>query len=196
MTLKPVTFDLVSGADAAQASFLSVGIWWAFFSLPLLLTVREPINREQISIVTAIRGGLTQRGNTFQQIRKLKTIFLFLAAYWLYIDGVNTIIVMALDYGLSIGFKSTDLILVLLITQFIGFLSAIVFGYLSRKAGTKAAIYLAIAVYLLLPFWGFLMNNRTEFYLLAMIIGLVQGDIQALSRLFYCRIIPFDQSGE
>ena len=196
MTLKPAAFGLASTADAVQASFLSVGIWWAFFSLPLLLIVREPLDRREISIASAIRGGLAQLGNTFRQIRKLKTIFLFLAAYWFYIDGVNTIIVMALDYGLSIGFKSTDLILALLVTQFIGFPSALAFGYFSGKTGTKAAIYLTIAVYLLLPCWGFFMNSRAEFYLLAMIIGLVQGGIQALSRSFYCRIIPADQPGE
>ncbi|MCP4567025.1 MAG: MFS transporter, partial [FCB group bacterium] len=124
------------------------------------------------------------------------TIFLFLVAYWLYMDGVDTIIRMAVDYGMSIGFASNDLILALLITQFVGFPCAIGFGYLGGKIGPKRAIFIAIAVYLFVSLWGAFMQSKTEFFVLAVIIGFVQGGIQALSRSYYTRIIPVDKSAE
>jgi UMF1 family MFS transporter len=143
-----------------------------------------------------VKAGFEQLKETFQEIRQLKTVFLFLLAYWLYIDGVDTIIRMAVDYGISIGFESNDLILALLITQFVGFPSAIGFGYLGGMIGTKRAIFLAMAVYLFITVWGAFMQSKTEFYILAILIGLVQGGIQALSRSFYAKIIPVDRSAE
>jgi UMF1 family MFS transporter len=133
---------------------------------------------------------------TFQEVRHLKTIFLFLVAYWLYIDGVHTVIRMAVDYGMSIGFESNDLIVALLITQFVGFPCAIGFGYLGGKIGAKRAIFIAIGVYLFVSIWGAFMQSKNEFFLLAIIIGFVQGGIQALSRSYYAKIIPVDNSAE
>jgi UMF1 family MFS transporter len=103
---------------------------------------------------------------------------------------------MAVDYGMSIGFQSNDLIVALLITQFVGFPSAIGFGYLGGRIGTRKAIFIAIAVYLFVSIWGAFMQSTYEFYMLAIIIGLVQGGIQALSRSFYAKIIPVNKSGE
>jgi UMF1 family MFS transporter len=103
---------------------------------------------------------------------------------------------MAVDYGMSIGFKSNDLIVALLITQFVGFPSAIAFGYLGGKIGARKAIFIAIAVYLFVSIWGAFMQSKNEFYILAIIIGLVQGGIQALSRSFYAKIIPANKSAE
>jgi UMF1 family MFS transporter len=123
-------------------------------------------------------------------------VFLFLAAYWLYIDGVDTIVRMAVDYGLSIGLERNDLITALLITQFVGFPCAIAFGFLGSRIGAKRAIYIAIAVYLFVSVWAAFIEQRYEFYLLAGIVGLVQGGIQALSRSFYAKIIPKDKSAE
>jgi UMF1 family MFS transporter len=133
---------------------------------------------------------------TFQEIRHLKTIFLFLLAYWFYIDGVDTIVRMAVDYGISIGFKSNDLIVALLITQFVGFPSAIGFGLLGGMIGAKRAIFIAIAVYLFVSIWGAFIQSENEFYILAITIGLVQGGIQALSRSYYAKIIPVERSAE
>ena len=196
MTLSPATFGFAGAGEAVKFSFLTVGVWWAVFSIPLMLFVREPTATEARSEVNAVKAGLSQLGETFQDIRHLKTIFLFLVAYWLYIDGVNTVIRMAVDYGISIGFKSNDLIVALLITQFVGFPSAIGFGYLGGKLGAKRAIFAAIAVYLFVSIWAAFMNRSTEFYVLAIIVGLVQGGIQALSRSFFARIIPIDKSAE
>jgi UMF1 family MFS transporter len=196
MTLKPHLFGLADTAAAVRFSFLSVGIWWVLFSLPLIFLVREPAAPDSERIGAVIAGGLAQLRRTFREIRHHKTIVTFLAAYWLYIDGVDTIIVMALDYGLSIGFQTQDLILALLMTQFIGFPAALAFGRLGGRIGAKRAILLAIAVYLTLPLWGFFMKSRTEFFLLAGVIGLVQGGVQALSRSFFARLIPAGKSAE
>lgn len=196
MTLSPATFGFAGPGEAVQFSFLTVGIWWAVFSIPLMLFVREPAAIEAKSEVNVVKAGFSQLRGTFQEIRHLKTIFLFLVAYWLYIDGVNTVIRMAVDYGISIGFKSNDLIVALLITQFVGFPSAIGFGFLGGKIGAKRAIFVAIAVYLFVSIWAAFMKSSTEFYVLAIIVGLVQGGIQALSRSFFAKIIPIDKSAE
>ena len=196
MTLKPEVFGFTGAQEAVKISFLSVGIWWAVFSIPLILFVREPENANAKKGMNAVKAGLAQLKKTFIEIRHLKTIFLFLFAYWLYIDGVDTIIVMAIDYGISIGLKANDLIVALLITQFVGFPCAILFGYLGSRIGAKRAIFIAIAVYLFVSIWGAFMQSKDEFYILAITVGLVQGGIQALSRSFYARIIPVEKSAE
>ncbi len=194
MTLKPETFGLADASEAVKLSFVSVGVWWAVFSVPLLLLVDEP--RTGKVTTGAVRAGLSQLKATFQQIRHMKTIFMFLAAYWLYIDGVDTIVRMAVMYGKTIGFGTNTLITALLVTQFVGFPSAIAFGYLGGKIGAKRGIFIAIAVYLFVSVWGAFMQNEKEFYLLAVLVGLVQGGIQSLSRSYYARIIPADKSAE
>ncbi len=195
MTLSPATFGFADASVAVKFSFLTVGIWWALFSIPVFLFVKEP-QSEHAPGTGSVRAGLAQLRETFHEIKHLKTIFLFLSAYWLYIDGVDTIIRMAVDYGMSIGFESKDLILALLITQFVGFPSAIGFGYLGERIGARRAIFIAIAVYLFVSVWGAFISDKNEFYILAVIIGLVQGGIQALSRSFYARIIPVSKSAQ
>ena len=196
MTLSPATFGFSGPGEAVRFAFLTVGVWWAVFSLPLILFVREPAVADERPQTGAVRAGLGQLRGTFQEIRHLKTIFLFLLAYWLYIDGVNTVIRMAVDYGISIGFKSNDLIVALLITQFVGFPSAMAFGFLGSRLGARRAIFLAIAVYLFVSIWAAFMTSSREFYVLAVVVGMVQGGIQALSRSFYAKIIPTDRSAE
>ncbi len=196
MALAPATFGLQDSGHGVKLSFLSVGIWWAVFSLPLIFLVRERTGTIKSPPSIIIREGLAQLRNTLREIRHHRTIFLFLAAYWLYIDGVDTIVVMALDYGLSIGFKADDLIVALLITQFIGFPSALFFGWLGERIGAKQAILIGIIVYLFISIYGAFIEEKQEFYILACIIGLVQGGVQALSRSLYSRIIPADKSAE
>jgi MFS transporter, UMF1 family len=196
MTLSPKTFGLADAAQAVRLSFISVGVWWAVFSLPIFLFVKEPEAPDAVPGVKAIRAGVQQLVQTFREVRHLKTIFLFLLAYWLYIDGVHTIVRMAIDYGMSIGFKSNDLIVALLITQFVGFPAAIGFGFLGSKIGAKRGIFIAIAVYLCVSIYGAFMQSAREFYLLAIVIGMVQGGIQALSRSYYAKIIPVSKSAE
>ncbi len=196
MVLSPETFGFDGKAAAVKFSFLTVGIWWAIFSIPLLLFVKEPPNPKADQTQSALKAGFQQFLHTFKEIRNLKTIFLFLIAYFLYIDGVDTIVRMAVDYGLSIGFKSEDLITALLLTQFVGFPAAIAFGFIGERIGAKKGIYIALVVYFFLSIWGAFMQEKIEFYMLAIIIGLVQGGIQALSRSYYAKIIPVEKSAE
>ena len=195
MTLNPELFGFESSEEAVKFSFLTVSIWWFIFSLPLFFNVPE-LNTKNIKISKSIVNGFKQLKITFRAIKKLRMVLLFLLAYWLYIDGVDTIVRMAVDYGMSLGFNATDLITALLITQFVGFPAAIGFGYLANHIGAKNGILVAIFIYLLMTIWASQISSTPEFYLLAIIIGLVQGGVQALSRSFYAKIIPKNQSAE
>jgi len=197
MTLMPQTFGLPDAAAAVRFSFLSVAVWWGLFTIFTIAWVPEDTSVAKVkrgeSIVTA---GIRQLVNTFKKVRHLKTVFLFLLAYWFYIDGVDTIIRMAVDYGLSLGFESNDLIVALLLVQFVGFPAALVFGKLGERWGVRKAIYLAIGFYMCITLWGTMIARKEEFYILAAFIGLVQGGIQALSRSYYSRLIPKNQAAE
>ncbi|RMH95905.1 MAG: MFS transporter, partial [Calditrichaeota bacterium] len=197
MVLHPEWFGLPDSATAVRYSFLSVGVWWGVFTIFTILWVKEtPSTRPAERWWEIVVGGFRQLGATFAKLRHLKTVFLFLAAYWLYIDGVDTIIRMATDYGLSIGFQSTDLILALLLVQFVGFPSSIIYTRLGQRWGARKGIFLGIGAYSLVTLWGTQMSSLVEFYGLAVTIGLVQGGIQALSRSYFSRLIPADQAGE
>ena len=196
LTLFPAFFGLPDAAAAVRISFLSVALWWALFSVPVMLFVHETRPPRATGWLASIRGGLAQLADTFHRVRQLRMTFLFLLAYWLYIDGVDTIVRMAVDYGLSLGFDSNGLIVALLITQFVGFPAAILFGRLARWRGPRQGIWIAISVYLLVILWASQMDRIWEFYVLAVAIGLVQGGIQALSRSFYARLIPRDKAAE
>jgi len=196
MVSLPEWFGFSSVNDAVRFSFITVSIWWLVFSIPLWLFVHEDKTSGIYSTTKVMYSGIAQLINTFKKIHKLKMLVLFLVAYWLYIDGVGTIVRMAVDYGLAIGLDGSDLLLALLLTQFIGFPAALAFGYAGERIGPKTAIMLAIAVYLAVTLIAYRMNTVEEFYALAITIGLVQGGIQSLSRSLYARIIPKSQSAE
>ena len=196
MTLQPAIFGLADASEAVRWSFVSVAFWWGAFTFITIAWVPEPEignNKRQGSLVS---DGFNQLYRTFQEIRHLKTVLLFLLSYWFYIDGVDTIIKMAVDYGISIGFESNDLIIALLIVQFVGFPAALIFGRLGERWGVRPSIFLAIVVYIAVTIWGTMMREKYEFYVLAIVIGLVQGGIQALSRSYYSRLIPKNQAAE
>lgn len=196
MTLWPASFGLVDASEAVRVSFLCVALWWGVFSIPLWLFVKEPVKTDNISMWQCVTGGWQQLRDTLHEIRQLRVVMLFLFSYWLYIDGVDTIVRMAVDYGLSIGFDSNSLIVALLITQFVGFPAAILFGRLGQRYGAKTGIFIAIGVYIGITVWASLIEQEIEFYGLAIMIGLVQGGIQSLSRSLYARLIPPDKSAE
>lgn len=197
MTLSPETFGLADSSHAVRYSFVTVALWWGLFTTFTILWVpEEKISAPREGMGSIIREGFGRVAGTVKKIRSMKTITLFLLAYWCYIDGVDTIIRMAVDYGMSIGFDSRNLITALLIVQFIGFPAALAFGKLGQRWDTKKAIYLTIAIYVLITFWGIRMKEREEFYVLAVMIGLVQGGIQALSRSYYARLIPENRTAE
>jgi len=197
MTLLPEKFGLSDAETAIRYAFILVASWWGLFTIFTILWVQE----EETAAtppqgVRFIADGFRQLMGTFKKIRHLRTVLLFLVAYWFYIDGVDTIIRMAVDYGMSIGFYSNDLIVALLITQFVGFPSALVFGKLGQRWSVRKSIFIAIGIYLLITMWGTMMTTQQEFYVLAIIVGLVQGGIQALSRSYYSRLIPKNQAAE
>ncbi len=196
MTLKPALFGISGPIEAVRLSFFSVAVWWALFSFPLFLIVKERRKTGQGAGVQVIRSGLKSLIATLREIRGYRTILLFLAGYWLYIDGVDTIVLMAVDYGLSIGFDSSHLIVALLITQFVGFPAAIMFGKIAQAVGTKNGIFIGLSVYVAVAVWAYLMKHPHEFYALAVSIGLVQGGVQALSRSLYARLVPQEKAAE
>lgn len=196
MATRPELFGLPDASAGVRASFVLVAIWWAAFTLPLLLRVRERRHRLAPAQGGSAFGALRQVLVTLRRVRSLRGVWMFLLAYWLYIDGVDTVIRMAVDYGLSLGLPSTSLIIALLITQFVGFPAAIVFAKVAGRIGARLGIMCGITVYMGVIVFGYFMTTATDFYVLAAVVGLVQGGVQALSRSFYSRLIPQDEAGE
>ena len=198
MVQKPEWFGLSGASSAVKASFLSVAAWWALFSIPLLTYIKEAPTKDQASGFKAVREGFHQLIETLKEIRNFKVLVLFLAAYWIYIDGVNTVIKTAVFFGDRIlGLEQASLITALLLTQFVAFPAALAFGALGQRIGAKPAILIGIAVYLaaLIYAWQFL-QDEGDFYVLAIAIGLVQGGVQSLSRSLYARLVPPSKSAE
>lgn len=196
MVMQPQVFGLADNAAAVRWSFVTVAAWWALFSLPIFLWVREPRPAVRPPLRAAVIGGFRELAATFREVRKLKPVFIFLLAYWLYIDGVGTIIRMAIDFGMNLGFDGGQLMLALLITQFVAFPASLFFGYLARRLGAKTGIFIAIGGYIAISLWTVMVTAIWEFFAIAVAIGCVQGGIQALSRSFYARLIPAERAGE
>lgn len=196
MTLHPERFFLANKAEAVRWSFVSVAIWWGGVTLPLAYHVRESDMAVVAHWHQAARDGFAQLGDTFRHLRSLRQIWLFLLAYFLYIDGVNTVARMAVDYGLAIGFDAAVLMTALLMTQFIAFPAALALGWLGEQWSCKGVLLGCIGVYAAVCIWSSTMQDAGDFYWLAGSIGLVIGGIQALSRSMYARMIPEHQSAE
>jgi UMF1 family MFS transporter len=197
MTLRPSLFGLADATEAVRWSFVSVGAWWLVFALPLAVVVREKNDgRPRLPIVEAVRQGFRELAGTLHEIRRYRPLLWFLAAYILYIDGVNTVIKMAVDYGLSLGFDQSHLVKALLLTQFVAFPAALAFGWLGGRIGARAGIFIALAVYLAATCYAYFLDEARDFYLLAFVVGLVQGGVQSLSRSYYGRLVPPDKSSE
>lgn len=197
MYLMPTAFGLPDdgGITAVRLSFLMVGIWWIVFSIPLMVFVKEP-EGEKMKLSRAIKEGFGDLGKTLKSLKQLKNTALFLVAYWCYIDGVDTIIKMATDYGTALGFSASSLIVALLITQFVAFPAALLYNTFGKKVGVKRALLVAIAAYMIIACLGFFMTKESQFYALAVCIGLFQGGIQALSRSYFSRLIPEGETAQ
>jgi UMF1 family MFS transporter len=193
MTLKPHWFGLADATMAARVSFVTVAVWWTVFSIPLFRHVHEQPASARAS---PLREGFRELFDTFQHLRRHRNALLFLVGYWLYIDGVSTIVRMAVDYGISLGFPSSALIGALLLTQFVGFPASIWFGRIGEKFGARTGIFIAIAVYIGICLWGYRLAHIWEFYALATAIGLVQGGINSLSRSLFSRLTPHERSAQ
>jgi len=198
MYKNPEWFGLSSGAHGVRFSFILVAIWWVVFTLPLMKNVDEPqlqtISNEKI--MSLLVRSVRELSRTFSDISKRKNVFYFVLAYWFYIDGVGTVISMAVDFGMSMGFEASDLIKALLLTQFVGFPSAFIAGKLAGRFGNKNIILFCLGVYVLVVVGASLMSEQSHFYILAAMIGLSQGGVQALSRSLYASLIPKEKAGE
>lgn len=196
MVSKPALFGLADKAEAVRWSFLTVGIWWAVFTLFTVFLVRERGTNVALPAGAAIRAGAAELINTLRHLRGDRMLLLFLLAYWFYIDGVNTVIKMAIDYGLSLGLKADSLITALLLVQFIGFPAAWAYGWLGQKIGPRPGILIGIAVYAGIAGYAYFLHTETQFMIMALIIGLVQGGVQSLSRSLFGRLVPPGKAGE
>ncbi len=197
MFLYPNWFGLEDQIEAVLWSFLLVAVWWFIFSLPIYLNVKEPRqNSNNKKINTIIADAFRNLLNTARSIKKFKSAVIFLLAYFLYMDGVDTIIRMATSYGSDIGLSATSMIQALLLTQFIGFPATLVFGYYADKFGYKYSLSFAIIVYIIVVLFSSQMDTALEFYMVASVIGLVQGGVQAISRSFFSTLIPGNKAAE
>jgi UMF1 family MFS transporter len=196
MVTKPAMFGIADAGEGVRLSFLTVGVWWVVFTLPVRFWVKEGNTANALPFAAAIRAGFAELGGTIRHLRGDKTLMWFLLAYWFYIDGVNTIIKMAVDYGLSLGLDQSALITALLITQFVGFPAALAFGWLGKRIGPRTGIFIAIAVYMGAALYAYFLDSEVEFYALAIVIGLVQGGVQSLSRSLFGRLVPPGKAGE
>lgn len=192
----PETFGLANKEEAVKAAFISVGVWWFLFALPLFFFVKEPYEKKSKPLSTILLNTCGELASTIRSIFGMKPVLYFMMSYWLYIDGVHTIIKMAVDYGVSIGIQTSDLITALLIVQFVGFPAGFFFGWLGQKWDVKKSILVGISCYIFVVFYAVQIETVTEFFAMATMIGLVQGCVQALSRSLFSRLIPKKRSGE
>lgn len=195
--MKPELVLMPDSAFAIKASFFSVALWWGVFSVPLFRNVPEPpVIAERIAGVSSVSVGFKRLGATFREIRRYKQLCIFLAAFWIYNDGIGTIIKMATAYGSEIGIKMTDLIIALIITQFVGIPFSFAFGWMAGKIGAKRSIMIALVVYTGICCAGYFMKTALHFYILAFMVGTVQGGSQGLSRSLYGAMVPKHKSAE
>lgn len=175
-------------------AFMIIAVWWLLMSLPLLKNYKQRFfvaeNRVRVKEI------FKQLGETFKEIAKNKKILLYLLAFFFYIDGVYTIINMATAYGTSLGLDSLGLVLALLVTQIVAFPCALGFSYISKKYKTENLIKICIFAYTAIALYAIQLDKIYEFWILAILVGMFQGAIQALSRSYYAKIIPVEKSGE
>jgi UMF1 family MFS transporter len=198
LALHPEWFGLVDKTTGVQVAFAGTALWWALFSIPLFFQVRErPVElASNVAFFTLIKQAAHDFLDTFRQIRQYRAIALFLLAYWFYIDGVDTIVVMAVDYGQSLGLPTDSLIQAIIITQFTAFPAALLFGWIGTRYSAKTGIMIGILGYVLITLGATQMQTAIHFYLLAFSVGLFQGGIQALSRSYFASLIPADQAAK
>ncbi len=197
MFLKPELFGIANPIQAVKWSFVTVGIWWFIFTIPLMRNVPEPETElDSKGILHLTLATIVELKQTFRAIFQNKNLFYFILAYWFYIDGVFTVMSMAVDFGMSLGLEPQDLIKALLITQFVGFPSAFAFGMLAKKVSNRNLILICLGVYFFAIIAATQMTEALHFYMLAGVIGLTQGGVQALSRSLFAQLIPENKSGE
>lgn len=197
MFLNPQLFGIESQSNAVLLSFFMVAVWWAFFSVPLLTNVKEQDSeRENPRFFQAMKQSFNEVYQTLSEVRKYKNVAIFLLAYWFYMDGIDTIVRMATAYGTDIGLDSSSMITALILTQFVGFPSTLIFGYFADRLGFKKILTIGILIYISISIFASRMTTAAEFYAMAIVVGLVMGGVQAVSRAYFSSIIPKDKEAQ
>ena len=185
----------ISQGVGMKLAFLITAAWWVAFSIPILKNVHQTHYKERTP--NLFRSTFVGLWNTIKNIAKDKRLLIFILAFFFYIDGVHTVIKMATSYGTDLGIDSTQLVLALLVTQFVAFPSAIIYGRLAGKFGTRKMLLIAVAAYFCIAlFAAFFLKTAAEFWILAVCVGMFQGGIQALSRSEYGKLIPKENANE
>ena len=200
---RPDLFGMGSGSAgqelATRLSFVSVAVWWVGFSIPLFRTVAEParaLESDEHAEQSPVRAAFVRLGETLRELRGYKQAAMMMLAFMVYNDGISTIIRMATVYGTEIGLEQGSLIMALMVVQFVGIPFAFLFGQIAARLGTKRSIFLALTVYVGISILAFGMTTATEFFMLAMLVGMVQGGSQALSRSLFASMVPRHKSSE
>jgi UMF1 family MFS transporter len=199
MIQRPDLFGLADSGMAVRVSFASVGVWWLVFAIPLFVRVPEPAPRMvpgESPGAGALASGIRRLLETVKELRRYRQAFLLLIAFVVYNDGIQTIIRMATIYGTEIGLDQSAMITALLITQFTGVPFAFLFGHLASRVGPKRAVFGGLAVYAGITVLGYFMHTTTHFFILAILVGMVQGGTQALSRSMFASMIPRHKASE
>lgn len=175
-------------------AFIVTAAWWLCSSMPLLFSYRQKYFAEAGTHV--VRNSFKRLGHTFSELVKEKRIFVFLLAFFFYIDGVYTVIDMATAYGTALGLDTTGLLLALLLTQIVAFPCVLIFSRLVKKVTPEKIITICIAAYFCIAVYAYWLDTQADFWILAVLVGMFQGTIQALSRSYFAKIIPAEKSGE
>ena len=199
MIQKPSMFGIPDAGTGTRLALASVAVWWLLFSIPLFRSVREPsvrIETDERPGASALLTGARRLWETFHALRRYRDAFVFLMAFLLYNDGIQTMIRMAAIYGSTIGLPESAMIAALLLTQFIGVPCAFIFGAVAQRIGARTAVFGGLAVYVMIAGLGYFMSTAAHFYALAMAVGAVQGGTQAMSRSLFASMIPRHKSSE
>ena len=199
MIQKPSLFGIPDTATATRLALASVALWWVVFSVPLFRRVAEPaarLERDESRGANLLLTGVKRLRETFQELRRYRHAFILLLAFLLYNDGIQTMIRMATIYGTAIGLPESAMITALLMTQFIGVPCAFAFGAIAQRVGAKAAVFGGLGVYVVIAILGYFMSTAAHFFALAILVGMVQGGTQALSRSLFASMIPRHKSSE
>ena len=194
MSIYPTSFGLASQSDAIRVSFLMVSVWWLLFLIPLLLNYQESRNHQKSKgiVLSSLKNIVT----TLKSVYQYKNAFLFLIAFFLFIDGAHTVIYLASTFALNLGLETSSIIQALILVQLVAFPATLIWGYVANRFGDKLVLYITISSYIFIIIYSTTLSSALEFYLLAAWVGCVQGGIQGSSRGYFGKLIPKEKAGE